>query len=127
MNPNHSPIDNLDQSLADFIGGDNAQQLESDGDAWRPRVDVHKQERHYRLEIELPGWRIDQVQINVVDNCLEVRCDRELPVSEHNVVRRERHIGHFLRCFKLPDDVLPQELSSRSVDGLVIVELPRKR
>lgn len=126
MNSNHYPIDTLDQGLAEFIGGNNAQQLKSDGDAWRPRTDVYKQERLYRLEIELPGLNIDQVEICVVDNCLEVRCERELPGSQDALIRRERHVGRFLRCFELPEDALPEEFTAQSVDGVVIVEVPRR-
>ena len=127
MNKNHAPIDNLDQCLDEFIGGENSLQLESDQDAWRPRVDVHKQAQLYRLEVELPGWNLDQVRITVEDNCLEIQCARTLPESEHDVIRRERHVGQFFRCFALPDDADSHKITTRAVNGVILIEIPRTR
>lgn len=126
MTHEHSPIDNLDQGLDEFIGGDNALQLNTKHDAWRPRVDVHSQASRYRLEVELPGWSLDQIRIEVVDHCLEIQCERELSESEHDVIRRERHVGQFFRCFQLPDDAQSEKLTYGAVDGIVTIEVPRK-
>lgn len=126
MKRNHFPVDNLDQRFDEFIGGENSLQLKSDEDAWRPRVDVHQLAQAYRLEIELPGWQLDQIRVEVKDGCLEIQCERYLPESERDIIRRERKVGQFFRCFALPDDAAPQSICIQEKYGVLLIEIPRK-
>ena len=97
-----------------------------------PRVDVVEGENHYELTAELPGFRKDDVTVQVKDGVLElVAAPEETPAPaeaapETRWLIRERRQTSFQRSFKLPRDVDGDAIEAAFRDGLLVLTLPKK-
>lgn len=119
-------LDEFSQTLRNFMGADNPQRLASPGDEWRPPVDIRQNAERYLLEVELPGIDRDAINVELDDGELTVRCERTERDFDDNVIRRERHLGGFVRHFRLPEDAQQQDVSARVDSGVLLIRVPRK-
>lgn len=95
---------------------------------WLPAVDVEENAEALVLSAELPGMGLDDVELEVENNVLTLR-------GEKNELRREgeekkyhlfeRRYGSFQRSFTLPRTVKPDEIEAEFVDGVLTVRLPK--
>jgi HSP20 family molecular chaperone IbpA len=89
-------------------------------------------QNHYELTAELPGFRKDDVTVQVKDGVLElVATPEETPTPneaapETRWLLRERRQSSFHRSFKLPRDVDGDAIEAAFRDGLLVLTLPKK-
>lgn len=98
-----------------------------------PRVDVTETANHYELTAELPGFRREDVAVQVKDGVLELTA---APASvEPNTADsaaptrwlvRERRAVSLHRSFRLPRDVDGDAIAASFRDGLLVLTLPKK-
>jgi len=119
-------LDEFAQSLRNFLGPDNPQHLAGTKDEWRPLTDIRQNAERYLLEVELPGINREDIKIELANGELTIRCEREEQEGEDRTIRRERHLGGFVRHFRLPDDALQDKVSARMDNGILLVRVPRK-
>ena len=94
-----------------------------------PRVDVAETKDHYELTAELPGFRPDEVTVQVKDGVLELSAAKAAapePSAEAQWLLRERRETPFQRTFRLPRDVDGEGISAAFRDGLLVLTLPKK-
>jgi len=81
------------------------------------------------LEAELPGMKIEDLDITVLGNQLTIAGQRQIgnddPKSNVNWLRRERASGRFTRTLTLPWDIDPDKVEARFVNGVLTVTLPK--
>lgn len=94
--------------------------------AWRPNVDIYEAEDGVVIKVDLPGVRKEDVSVEVKDNLLTLRGERqdELEVPENRYYRRERTCGNFLRAFTLQAPIPPDQIKATFKDGVLTVSLP---
>ena len=91
-----------------------------------PRMDLVRVEGGYRLYVDVPGLRRDQVQVTTLGGQLTIRGERrrpELPEGAE-VIRSERGFGRFERTMRMPPDVREEGVAASLDDGVLILELP---
>ncbi len=102
---------------------------------WTPHTDVTELETGYTIEMELPGFAADQVNVEIKEGVLEVSGEREKTVVEEGakLVRRERAVGKFSRRFEFSTQVDSEKVAADFKLGLLTLfvpkvekELPRK-
>jgi HSP20 family protein len=101
----------------------------------RFRMDVAENENAYRLAIDLPGVRKEDIQVSVHDNELtitaEVRDEKaantEAGNEQPNWLVRERAFGRFSRTIALPENVDDASAEARYTDGVLYLTLPKSR
>lgn len=97
--------------------------------AWMPALDVLEEEETYRLEMDLPGVRSQDVSIGCVGRTLRIEGKRERfrrsGAERPHLV--ERICGHFVRTLQLPDDAEPSGIRVSLTDGVLTIEIPRRR
>ena len=95
-------------------------------DRWLPPVEVKKDEYGYTLEMELPGFSAEQVNVEAHDDVLTVRGTRESSSEseEEGVVRSERRYGSFSRQFSLPAGTNTDAIAASVKDGLLTLSIP---
>jgi HSP20 family protein len=114
----------VDSLFDQFFGrGDN-------GDAsavWSPRTDLSETDDAYRLRLDVPGLRTDDIAINLQNNTLTVRGERssERTEEEEEYVRVERAFGTFHRTFSLPDAVDPDNVEASYDEGVLTIHIPK--
>ncbi|MBP7678528.1 MAG: Hsp20/alpha crystallin family protein [Thermoanaerobaculia bacterium] len=95
---------------------------------WTPPVDVLEKRDRIVLTAELPGFAEDQVQLRFEDGVLtlegERRFEKEVDEARYHCV--ERSYGRFSRSFRLPANVDEEGISATFVNGLLVVELPKR-
>ena len=95
---------------------------------WTPPVDVEETKDHLTFSFELPGFKNDEIKLNVENGVLTLEGDRkfEKELNEKNYHRVERSYGRFYRSFALPINVDVSHVNANLVDGILKIELPKK-
>ena len=90
-------------------------------ESWVPAVDVFDTKDAVVLKAELPGMKVDDIQIEVDDNVLTVKGERsfEEKVDEERYYRVERRYGSFQRSLALPQGVKADEIQATYEDGVL--------
>ena len=92
------------------------------------RTDVKDLGEKYVLEAELPGFKKENINVEVEDGKLTIVAERssEKSENEENIVHRERIYGTFTRSFDV-STVQTDEITATFVDGILSLDLPKKK
>lgn len=92
---------------------------------WVPLADVYEDEAEYRIDIELPSVKPEDVEVSVDKGVLSITGELK-PASEGaNRLRGERRYGRFARSFRLPENVAEDSVSARARDGVLSLVLAK--
>jgi HSP20 family protein len=92
-----------------------------------PPLNVWETDNQFFVEAELPGMKLDDLEILVSEgNQLTLKGTRK-PVEVEKAVwhRRERGVGNFDRTITFPVDVNPEGVAARFEQGVLLVTLPK--
>ena len=91
-----------------------------------PVVNTREDENAYYIEIDLPGVKKEDIQVDVSDGLLTVSGERKFKkeVKEEDYYKVESSFGKFERSFRLPEDVDVENIKAQSKDGVLEIELP---
>jgi HSP20 family protein len=78
---------------------------------------------YYTIETAVPGYRKDQLSIDITGNVLEISGENKREGS--NYVHQELRYGKFNRKFKLPSNV-GSEIKAKLEDGILKITLPKQ-
>ena len=94
---------------------------------WAALVDITEDDKEYRIKVELPEVKKEDVKVTAEAGTLTImgerRFEKEEKSRKHH--RIERAYGTFGRSFSLPDDASPAKVSAEFKDGVLTVHLPR--
>lgn len=93
---------------------------------WTPRTDVSESETGYQLQLDLPGVKAEDLDIQVENSTLTVKAERKLNGKREEYQRVERPYGAFARSFTLPEAVNAQGIEAKLSDGVLNLTLPRR-
>ena len=81
---------------------------------------------NFQLEAELPGFKIEDIDLAVAGSELQIRGRRETP-SERDwaVHRQERPSGEFFRTVTLPAPIDAERVQAALKDGVLRLTLPK--
>lgn len=117
----------IDRVFDSFFPSSDRDGDETSQAVWAPRTDLIEGTDAYRIQLDLPGVRRDDLTINYQDNQLTVSGERRGERTEENEerVRVERTFGHFYRSFTLPRTVDPGAISARHENGVLTITVPK--
>lgn len=94
---------------------------------FRPSVSTREGEFAYHVEVDLPGIKKEDIQIDVKDNQLIVSGERTFKEErqEKDYYKVESSYGKFQRSFTLPDNVDVENIEASSENGVLEVTLPK--
>ena len=89
-----------------------------------PPVDVHETEDEYLVEIDLPGVKSEDVNVEVNDNVLSISGSR---VADETGAAQlvERPYGTFARTLSLPQGVDSDSIRAGYHDGVLELRIPK--
>ncbi len=101
---------------------------------FRPSIDMYETETALVIKMELPGIRVDRLDITLAadDSRLTVSGERREPVEEHEGRIRCYHLeiyfGSFEREIPLPRDMRfdRDRISANYRDGFLMISLPKR-
>lgn len=91
------------------------------------RTDVTDTGDSFKLEAELPGFKKDDIKIDIENDCLTISAERHENKDENrpNFVKRERMYGSYSRSFDV-SGIDVDRISAAYTDGILTLELPKK-
>ena len=91
------------------------------------RTDVTDTGDAFKLEAELPGFRKEDIRIDIENDCLTISAERKADNSEEkpNFVKRERFYGSFSRSFDV-SGINVENIDAEYTDGVLNIILPKK-
>ena len=92
---------------------------------WAPQADVEETDDAYVVEIDLPGVKRDDIDIQLTDRQLTV--SGEIKEKERTGIlrRRTRRVGQFQYSVTLPADVDADEVTAHLDDGVLTVRVAK--
>jgi HSP20 family protein len=95
---------------------------------WSPAVDIYETDGEIIVQAELPGMDRKDISINLENNVLTIRGDRQFKkeTKEDNYHRIERSYGGFSRSFSIPTTVDEEKIRADYKDGVLKIVLPKK-
>ncbi len=95
--------------------------------AFSPLVNTREGEFAYHIEVDLPGVKKEDVEINVHDDYLTLSGERSInnELKEENYYRIESEYGKFERSFSIPEGVDTENIHAESADGVLEVIIPK--
>ena len=96
--------------------------------AWMPPVDIAEEKDRIVLTAELPGFKENEIEIQMEGNVLTLRGERKFEEEnkDRNYYRIERAYGQFVRSFTLPNNVDRENVKAMFRDGILEIELPKR-
>ena len=81
----------------------------------------------FKLECELPGFKKEDIKIDIENDCLTISAERssEDKDEKENYVKRERFYGSFTRSFDV-SGINVDNIEAGYSDGVLTVTLPKK-
>ena len=93
------------------------------------KTDVRETEDSYELDIDLPGFKKDEVSIDLKNGCLTIQAAKGLDKEEQDkkgkYIRQERYAGACSRSFYVGDAVEPENVSAKFEDGILTISVPK--
>jgi HSP20 family protein len=95
--------------------------------AWAPALDIAERKDAYLVTVELPGVKLDDLQITMEDGLLTIQGERHFAhdSSKEQVHRVERSSGAFRRAITLPAHVMADEVEASFEDGVLRILVPK--
>jgi HSP20 family protein len=92
-----------------------------------PRVDIYEKDDKIVAEIEIPGVKPEDINVEVGDNFLkiEAKSKEEREEKEKGYYKKEIGTRYFKRVVSLPTEVKGEEANAEYEDGILKVEIPK--
>ena len=130
----HNPAFSVNRNLvgelfSNFLRNDyHENYLENCGN--QPATNVFETEKDFRIELLLPGFPKEDVQINYHKNLLTIKVDKEEAKDEKSeefkYAHREFGSFNFEKNFKVPNTVDAENISAKFDNGVLYLVLPKK-
>lgn len=92
------------------------------------KTDIHEKDNGYELAVELPGFKKDEINVDVSDGYLTIKAAKGLDKDENDkkgrVIRQERYAGVCSRSFYI-GDVRPEDVKAKYESGVLTLEVPK--
>lgn len=96
----------------------------------KPATNIFETDKEFRLELLLPGFKKEDVRLNVHENVLTVSVElpeeKEQTEEEYKYARREFGVYSFERKFRVPKTVDAEKIHARFEDGILKLDLPKR-
>ncbi|MBQ7171764.1 MAG: Hsp20/alpha crystallin family protein [Clostridia bacterium] len=116
----YDPFRELNDLSRAFFGGDSLSVF---------KTDIREEGDHYLLETDLPGFKKEDIKVDVEGDVLTVSAERNAEKEEKdekgNYLRRERSYGSYSRSFDI-SNVNSEEIKVAYKDGVLALTLPKK-
>lgn len=88
--------------------------------------DVHEFDDRYVIDMELAGFRKEDIKAELRDGYLTIKAERTAQEqADGRVLRSERFVGTCQRTFYVGDQVKQEDVSAAFEDGVLHVSIPK--
>lgn len=94
------------------------------------KTDIRETDEGYELDIDLPGFKKDEIQAELKNGYLTVSAAKGLDKDEQNkkgeYIRRERYAGSMSRSFYVGDAITEDDIKAKYESGILRLSIPKK-
>ena len=94
------------------------------------KTDIYEKDGYYNLDIELPGYDKEDVEMDIMDGYLNIKATHNVSNEEKdakgNLVRSERSFGSCSRSFYVGDNIKAEDIKAKFENGMLNIVLPSK-
>ena len=94
------------------------------------KTDIRDVDGNYELEIDLPGFKKEDVKIQLKNGYLNIQATREEKKDENDdkgkYVRRERYTGTCNRSFYVGSSIKHEDIHAKYENGILYVTFPKE-
>ena len=94
------------------------------------KTDVHEHEDHYEVNIDLPGFKKDEITLELENGYLTVTAAKGLDKEETNqkgkLIRQERYAGTMQRSFYVGDALTESDIGAKLDNGVLSLNIPKR-
>ena len=94
------------------------------------KTDVRETDNTYELDIDLPGFKKDEVSAKLENGYLTISASKGLNKDEKdkegNYIRRERYTGQCARSFYVGEGVRQEDIHAKFEDGILKLSIPKE-
>ena len=92
------------------------------------RTDVRETEDAMETDIDLPGFKKDEIQVHLENGYLTVSAEKhaDKQAGKGKYLRQERYSGTVSRTFYVGDALKPEDIKAKYEDGVLVVSLSKK-
>ena len=94
------------------------------------KTDVKETDSGYEVDVDLPGFKKDEIQLELNDGYLTISAEKGLDKDEENekkhYLRRERYAGGMSRSFYVGEGITEKDIHAKYEDGILKLSVPKK-
>ena len=94
------------------------------------KTDIREHDRGYELDVDLPGFKKDELKVELENGYLTISAAKGLDKDEQDkqgkYIRRERYAGAMQRSFYVGDAVTEEDVKAKFEDGILRLSIPKK-
>ena len=94
------------------------------------RTDVHEHEDHYEVDVDVPGFKKDEITLELQNGYLTVTAakglDQDTTTRKGKVIRQERYAGALQRSFYVGDALTEADITAKLEHGVLSLSIPKK-
>ncbi|MCH4206857.1 MAG: Hsp20/alpha crystallin family protein [Solobacterium sp.] len=92
------------------------------------RTDVHEKDGRYLLDVDMPGFKKEDVKVSLNDGTLTISAEHhdtnEEKDAKGNVLRQERYSGSCKRSFYVGDSIKQSDIHASYRNGTLSLDIP---
>ena len=93
------------------------------------KTDVRETDDTYELDVDLPGFKKDEVSIELKNGTLTIQAAKGLDKDESDkkgkYIRQERYAGACSRSFYVGEGIEPSDIGAKFEDGILRISVPK--
>ena len=95
------------------------------------KIDIQEHDDGYTLEMDLPGFKKEEIQIELNNGYMTISAAKGLDEDEKDkksgkYIRRERYTGSCQRSFYVGEDVTEEDIKAEFKHGILKLFIPKK-
>ncbi|MBR1598052.1 MAG: Hsp20/alpha crystallin family protein [Lachnospiraceae bacterium] len=94
------------------------------------KTDVRDHDDHYEIDVDLPGFKKEELSLELTDGYLTIKAAKGLDKDEKEkktgkYIRRERYMGSMTRSFYVGDTITQEDVKAEYKNGVLKLSLPK--
>ena len=92
------------------------------------KTDVKEHDDHYEVDIDLPGFKKDELSLELKDGYLIISAAKGFDRDENKAgkfVRQERYAGSMSRTFYVGDELKQEDIHAKYESGVLKLSMPK--
>lgn len=92
------------------------------------KTDIHEKDGNYVVDVELPGYKKEDISIDLKNGYLSISAKHETNETEKNekgyVIHEERSFGSCSRSYYVGEYVKPEDIKAKFDNGILTLVIP---